>query len=239
MKIAAVAVVVLLGALCPCLMAQVSTPINILWQAAANWTGDLPCGGWDCDCVFRNSKGCCCVAVPLFQLEETTFMRMVDLWKDLNSLSNKIQEITARRNVAFAASLTQITGCFGPFNKNVSISYCNVTLNQGYGYNQALGTFTAPRAGLYSFSYTVYSNVGAEGERIYYKVQLMKDGQVIASSWEDNREDSEDSATQTVLLQLKQGNQVYMELVLGRFLCADTQGYNSFSGYLVYPMSDI
>lgn len=60
----------------------------------ANWTRDLPCGGWDCDCVFRNSKGCCCVAVPLFQLEETTFMRMVDLWKDLNSLSNKIQEIT-------------------------------------------------------------------------------------------------------------------------------------------------
>lgn len=101
------------------------------------------------------------------------------------------------------------------------------------------GTFTAPRAGLYSFSYTVYSNVGAEGERIYYKVQLMKDGQVIASSWEDNREDSEDSAMQTVLLQLKQGNQVYMELVLGRFLCGDTQGYNSFSGYLVYPMSDI
>lgn len=101
------------------------------------------------------------------------------------------------------------------------------------------GTFTAPRAGLYSFSYTVYSNVGAEGERIYHKVQLMKDGQVIASSWEDNREDSEDSATQTVLLQMKQGNQVYMELVLGRFLCADTQGYNSFSGYLVYPMSDI
>lgn len=99
------------------------------------------------------------------------------------------------------------------------------------------GTFTAPRAGLYSFSYTVYSNLGAEGERIYHKVQLMKDGQVIASSWEDNREDSEDSATQTVFLQLKQGNQVYVELVLGRFLCADTQGYNSFSGYLVYPLS--
>lgn len=98
------------------------------------------------------------------------------------------------------------------------------------------GTFTAPCAGLYSFSYTVYSTLGAEGERIYHKVQLMKDGQMITSSWEDNREDSEDSATQTVLLQLKQGNQIYVELVLGRLLCADTQGYNSFSGYLVYPL---
>lgn len=101
------------------------------------------------------------------------------------------------------------------------------------------GTFTAPRAGLYSFSYTVYSNSGADGERLYHKVQLMKDGQVIASSWEDNREDAEDSATQVVLLPLKKGNQVYIELVLGRFVCGDTQSYNSFSGYLVYPVSDI
>lgn len=101
------------------------------------------------------------------------------------------------------------------------------------------GAFTAPRAGLYSFSYTVYSSLGAEGERIYHKVQLVKDGQVVASSWEDNREDSEDSATQSALLPLKQGSQVYIELVLGRFLCADTQGYNSFSGYLVYPFSNI
>ncbi|MCJ8740177.1 hypothetical protein PDJAM_G00055920 [Pangasius djambal] len=195
MKIAAVAVLGLLGALCPCLRAQGSSPLDTVWQAAANWTGTLPCGGWDCECAFRKPKGCCCVTAPLFQLEEATFMRMVGLWKDLHSLSNQIEEVT--------------------------------------------GTFTAPRAGLYSFSYTVYSNVGAEGERIYHKVQLMKEGQVIASSWEDNREDSEDSATQTVLLQLKQGNQVYVELVLGRFVCADTQGYNSFSGYLVYPLSDM
>ncbi|TSN57743.1 Complement C1q-like protein 4 [Bagarius yarrelli] len=239
MKVTAVVVLGLLGTLTLFFKAQASTSLDVLWQAAANWTGTLPCGGWDCQCLFRNPKGCCCVAVPVFQLEEATFMRMMGLWKDLNSLNNKIQEITGGRNVAFMATMTPITGCFGPFNKNVSISYCNVSLNQAYGYNPALGTFTAPRAGLYSFSYTVYSNVGAEGERLYHRVQLMKDGQVIASSWEDNREDAEDSASQTVLLPLKQGNQVYLELVLGRFLCADTQGYNSFSGYLVYPLSDI
>ncbi|XP_053503673.1 cerebellin 18 [Ictalurus furcatus] len=239
MKIAVVAVLGLMGALCPCSMAQASSTLDTIWQAAANWTGTLPCGGWDCECEFRKPKGCCCVAAPLFQLEEATFMRMVGLWNDLRNLSTQIEEVTVGHHVAFVATMVAMTGCFGPFNKNVPISYCNVSLNQGYGYNPALGTFTAPRAGLYSFSYTVYSNLGAEGERIYHKVQLMKDGQVIASSWEDNREDSEDSATQTVLLQLKQGNQVYVELVLGRFLCADMQGYNSFSGYLVYPLSVI
>lgn len=47
--------------------------------------------------------------------------------------------IPGGHNVAFLATMTPITGCLGPFNKNVSISYCNVTLNQGYGYNPALG----------------------------------------------------------------------------------------------------
>lgn len=66
----------------------------------------------------------------------------------------------------------------------------------------------------------------------------MKNGQLIASSWEDNREDSEDSSTQTVLLQLRRGCQVYIELLSGRQLCGDTQGYNTFSGYLIYPFSE-
>ncbi|KAM9468594.1 cerebellin 18 [Clarias gariepinus] len=238
-KIVAVAVLGLLGALCPCLKAQTSTPLDIIRQAAANFTGTLPCGGWDCACTFKKPGGCCCVTAPLFQLEESTFTQMVGLWKDLQDLNNQIEEVTGGRNISFAATITPMTGCFGPFNRNVSISYNNVSLNLGYGYNPSMGTFTAPRAGLYSFSYTVYSNLGADGERLYHKVQLMKDGQVIASSWEDNREDAEDSATQVVLLPLKKGNQVYIELVLGRFVCGDTQSYNSFSGYLVYPVSDI
>ncbi|RXN13272.1 complement C1q 4 [Labeo rohita] len=100
------------------------------------------------------------------------------------------------------------------------------------------GTFTAPHAGLYSFSFTAYSSVGSAGQRLYQKVQLMKNGQLIASSWEDNREDSEDSSTQTVLLQLRRGCQVYVELLSGRQLCGDTKGQNTFSGYLVYPFSD-
>ncbi|XP_072547853.1 cerebellin 18 [Salminus brasiliensis] len=239
MKTAVVAVLGLLGALCLSSRTEATTAWDIVRQSAANWTGVLPCGGWDCECEFRNPKGCCCVAGQLFQLEEATFMRMVGLWKGLTSLNEQIDEVTGGRNIAFAASMTPITSCFGPFTRNVSMPYQNITLNQGYGYNGALGAFTAPHAGLYSFSYTVYSSVGPAGERIYHKVQLVKDGQVIASSWEDNREDSEDSATQTVLLQLRQGNQVYVELVSGRFLCADSQGYNSFSGFLVYPLPEL
>lgn len=97
------------------------------------------------------------------------------------------------------------------------------------------GIFTAPRHGLYSFSFTVYSKMGGEGERMYYKVQLMRNGEVAASIWEDNREDSEDSSSQSVLLSLQQGGQVYVELLSGRQLCGNVEGLNTFSGSLIYP----
>lgn len=47
--------------------------------------------------------------------------------------------VTGERSIAFAARLSSTSGCFGPFNKNVSISYQNVSLNHGYGYNPAMG----------------------------------------------------------------------------------------------------
>lgn len=98
------------------------------------------------------------------------------------------------------------------------------------------GIFTAPRSGIYSFSISVYSKVGGEaGGRMYYKVQIMRNGEVVASTWEDNREDSEDSSSQTVLLSLEQGGQVYVELLNGRQLCGNFEGRNIFTGSLIYP----
>ncbi|XP_051718516.1 cerebellin 18 [Ctenopharyngodon idella] len=224
--------------LCLCSSAEAATTIDLLRETAVSWTGTLPCGGWDCECAFRSQQGCCCVAKPLFELEEATFIRLVGLWEGLSRLNSQIEEVTAGCKIAFTAAMLPMSGCLGPFTSNMSISYQSVSLNQGNGYNAALGTFTAPHAGLYFFSFSAYSKVGDAGERLYQKVQLMKNGQLIASSWEDNREDSEDSSTQTVLLQLRRGCQVYTELLSGRQLCGDTQGHNTFSGYLIYPFSE-
>uniref|UniRef100_A0A9J8D2S4 Cerebellin 18 n=1 Tax=Cyprinus carpio carpio TaxID=630221 RepID=A0A9J8D2S4_CYPCA len=226
-----------------CSRAEATTAFDLLRETAVSYTGSLPCGGWDCECAFRRQKSCCCVAQPLFDLEEATFMRMVGLWEGLSHLNSQIEELTAGCKIAFTAAMLPMSGCLGPFNSNMSISYQSVSLNQGNGYNPALepashSTFTAPHAGLYSFSFTAYSNVGSAGQRLYQKLQLMKNGQLMASSWEDNREDSEDSSSQTVLLQLRRGCQVYVELMSGRQLCGDTQGQNTFSGYLVYPFSE-
>ncbi|CAB1348709.1 unnamed protein product [Coregonus sp. 'balchen'] len=226
MKLVAVSALCLWGVLCLCASVKAIGTLELMRDAAVAWTGVLPCGKWDCECAFKSQQGCCCVANEMSTLEDQTFMRMVDMWEQLIRLDNDIEEVTGNNKIAFTAAMKSRSDCFGPFTSNVPIRYYTISLNQGNGYNDALGTFTAPRAGLYSFSFTAYSNVGVDGERLYHKVQLIKNNEVVASVWEDNREDMEDSSTQSVLVSLRQGDQVYVELLSGRSLCGNTKEFN-------------
>uniref|UniRef100_A0A3B4UE01 Cerebellin 18 n=1 Tax=Seriola dumerili TaxID=41447 RepID=A0A3B4UE01_SERDU len=213
---------------------------------ALQWKGPLPCDKWDCNCTFNRQRGCCCGANDFYQVEEDTFIRIKYLWHDISTLNERVQALTAGVKVAFKATIdpniaVAIPGstdhCFGPFNTNVPIPYATVTLNDGMGYNPSLGVFTAPCAGVYVFSITVYSSV-EENKRLYHKVQLMLNANPTASVWENNREDGEDSATQVVVLELQRGDQVYVELVSGRKLCKYLD-YNIFTGYILYPFDGL
>ncbi|KAM4603891.1 cerebellin 18 [Polymixia lowei] len=154
----------------------------------------------------------------------------------MSELDDSIRETLGGSRVAFTASLGPREHCFGPFSNNISIPYGVITLNHGNGYKPALGTFTAPRPGLYSFSFSAYSRVRWGQEKVRYQVQLMRNGEVIASGWEDHRLDWEDTSSQAqVLVHLARGGQVRVELLAGRQLCGDVKGRNVFSGYLVYP----
>lgn len=158
------------------------------------------------------------------------------------TLHHKVKALSASTKIAFKATMNSSIAtpqpdlnvkCFGPFNINVSLSFSVVTLNDGNGYNPALGIFTAPCGGVYVFSFTIYSFVG-ERKRLYHKVTLMMNGEQAASVWENNREDGEDSATQIVVLELQQGDQVYLEMMSGRNICKHLE-YNIFTGFMLYP----
>ncbi|XP_062393381.1 cerebellin-2-like [Sardina pilchardus] len=209
-----------------------------LREAALQVSGPLPCGEWDCECAFTRQRGCCCAAHDFFNLEERVFTQMMGQWGALKQLNGQIEALAGGRQVAFTAAMTPMTSCFGPFTVDVPIPYREVSLNSASGYNPALGLFTAPREGVYSFSFSVYSNVGSGGERLYHHAVLMQDGRPVASVWEDNRDDGQDSATHTVLLTLPPGGQVYVALQSGRELCGDTQRRNVFSGYLLYATEE-
>ncbi|XP_075320398.1 cerebellin 18 [Odontesthes bonariensis] len=214
---------------------RAKTAISTLRAAAVVWEGELPCRRWDCECAFKHQPGCCCGAPELQEVEDQIFVRMLDLWNSMSQLGDSILEVIGGTGVAFTVSMSQRANCIGPFTRNSPIAYDIIRLNRGSGYNPTLGIFTAPCSGLYSFSFSVYSKLGKAGDRMYYKVQLMRNGEVMASTWEDNREDLEDSSSQTVLLPLQQGGQVYIELLSGRQLCGNAEGLNTFSGFLIYP----
>ncbi|KAL2096599.1 hypothetical protein ACEWY4_008747 [Coilia grayii] len=235
----AVAALCLLGVLCASRDVVASTMFELMKQTAVSFTGTLPCGDWDCDCAFRRQRGCCCVANDAVDLEDETISRMIHIWEGISQLTDQVSELTGDSSkLAFTAKdirMENNNNCFGPFTTNVPIPFDNVPLNLGNGYNPTLGVFTAPYTGYYSFSYTIYSNVGAANNRLYYLVHLMLDSEVLASSWEDNREDSEDSASQTVVVKVRRGCQVYVQLQSGRQLCGQEAGRSSFSGFLLFP----
>ncbi|XP_041851252.1 cerebellin 18 [Melanotaenia boesemani] len=230
------------GSLFLCGHVEAQTAAEMLKDAALQWKGPLTCEKWDCNCTFNRQRSCCCAANDMHQIEEETFTRIKNLWHKINTLNNRVQAFTDGFKVAFKASMDPSIAilapgstdyCFGPFNANMPIPYASVTLNTGNGYNPSLGVFTAPAPGTYVFSFTVYSSVEQNG-RLYHKVQLMKNGVIVVGVWENNREDSEDSATQVVALELLRGDQVYLELMSGRKLCTSLN-YNIFTGYIVYP----
>ncbi|XP_068567665.1 cerebellin 18 [Cebidichthys violaceus] len=219
-----------------------SAGIERLKEAALQWEGERkwPCVKWDCNCAFQHQRGCCCAADRMFKLEEDVYGRVKYLWHDIISLEYKVKKLTDYSQIAFKATMVLTAGstniCFGPFNTNVPIPYSNVSLNDANGYHPSLGVFTAPCAGVYVFSFTVYSKVGRD-ELLYHKVQLMKNGVVAVSVWENNREDFEDNGNHVLVLKLQRGDQVYTELMIGRKLCGQLN-YNIFTGYILYPDAD-
>ncbi|XP_030600169.1 cerebellin 18 [Archocentrus centrarchus] len=236
-------VLFLLGSLLLCTQVEAQSPnILILKQAALAWQGPLTCEQSDCNCTFTEQRGCCCAASDLFQIEDEVLQKLAYSWNGITTLKSRVQALTDGIKVAFKATMDPSIAiatpgtterCFGPFNTNIAVPFSSVTLNTGNGYNPSLGIFTAPNPGVYVFSFTAYSSALETG-RLYHKVQLMKNGKHGAAVWENNREDTEDSATQVVVLEMQRGDQVYLELMSGRKLCTNLQD-SIFTGYMLYP----
>ncbi|CAL8318631.1 unnamed protein product [Lota lota] len=133
--------------------------------------------------------------------------------------------------VAFTAALGHPAG---PFRRDTTVRYDQVLSNVGGGYDQATGTFTAVVPGTYFFSYTMYNNNVGKPNSV---LSLMKNGDRLVSTWDTAAEgDVHDSATNAAVVELVAGDGVSVNMDARRVLYDDAHNYNTFSGFLLFPL---
>ncbi|KAK2822866.1 hypothetical protein Q5P01_022931 [Channa striata] len=114
--------------------------------------------------------------------------------------------------------------------ENQPIPFLNVISNQQGHYNPLLGIYTAPVNGTYVFSFHL-----AVANRVL-KVGLFRNLFPIVRTTEAN---NQATASQTVVLHLTMGDQVWLQVKNGvtNGIYTDSESSSTFSGYLLYPDS--
>lgn len=67
-------------------------------------------------------------------------------------------------------------------------------------------------------------------------VSVMKNGERLTSVWDTSGTDSNDMGSNAVIIPLKVGDNVYVQLEPNRVVYDDGMNYNTFSGFLLFPM---
>uniref|UniRef100_A0A671VX85 Complement C1q-like protein 4 n=1 Tax=Sparus aurata TaxID=8175 RepID=A0A671VX85_SPAAU len=134
---------------------------------------------------------------------------------------------TGKTKVAFSASMNK-GGAYGPFNTDVTLGYNKVYTNIGDAYNSSTGVFTAPVAAVYHFTFFYHA-----GGHHASKLELFKNSQMIArSSDHQTGSDTADNGGNAVVLQLQQGDRVYVRMPASHHVWA-ADNSTSFSGFLL------
>lgn len=148
--------------------------------------------------------------------------------KDVEELK---KESADRPNVAFSAGLTT-AGDVGPFNTETTLIYSQVISNTGQAYNLHTGIFTAPVKGFYYFRFTALNyRKGLHGG-----VRLYHNSKSIIYNEDYNTDSHNEYVSNAVILELQEGDVVYMRLPSGRGVHDNGANHSTFSGFLLFPM---
>ncbi|XP_043935002.1 cerebellin-1-like [Protopterus annectens] len=200
----------------------------------SNNTPNLPAANSDCS---SDSESCsCCMMKQLLQtLENRVNWSINFLMQQLNSVTDQLNQVKLSK-IAFSAGLPYSETCFSSSNINITLIYSDVFVNLGGAYSSTTGVFTAPKKGVYSFTFTVYTKVPVTANTMKMAVYLDRNSEPIVAVHDVNGSDVEDSATNNVILQLNTGDTVSVKLVQQMSICDPGGHYNSFSGFLLFPM---
>ncbi|XP_016107408.1 complement C1q-like protein 3 [Sinocyclocheilus grahami] len=111
------------------------------------------------------------------------------------------------------------------------LKFDDVVTNLGNHYDPSSGKFTCSIPGIYFFVYHVLMR-GGDGTSMW--ADLCKNNQVRASAIAQDADQNYDYASNSVILHLEPGDEIYIKLDGGKAHGGNNNKYSTFSGFMVY-----
>ncbi|XP_078385983.1 C1q-related factor [Cetorhinus maximus] len=111
------------------------------------------------------------------------------------------------------------------------LKFDDVVTNLGNHYDGSSGKFTCSIPGTYFFTYHVLMR-GGDGTSMW--ADLCKNGQVRSSAIAQDADQNYDYASNSVILHLDAGDEVYVKLDGGKAHGGNNNKYSTFSGFIIY-----
>ncbi|XP_016308107.1 cerebellin-2-like isoform X1 [Sinocyclocheilus anshuiensis] len=115
-------------------------------------------------------------------------------------------------------------------NTSMTIYFDQVLVNIGNYFDLKASAFTAPRRGIYSFSFHVVKVYN----RQTIQVNLMQNEYPVISAFAGDQDVTREAASNGVLLMVEREDRVYLKLERGNLMGG--WKYSTFSGFLVFPL---
>ncbi|XP_029942014.1 complement C1q-like protein 2 [Salarias fasciatus] len=112
------------------------------------------------------------------------------------------------------------------------LKFDDVITNLGNNYDAGTGKFTCHVSGIYFFTYHVLMR-GGDGTSMW--ADLCKNGQVRASAIAQDADQNYDYASNSAVLHLDSGDEVFVKLDGGKAHGGNNNKYSTFSGFILYP----
>ncbi|TRY89104.1 hypothetical protein DNTS_004575, partial [Danionella cerebrum] len=111
------------------------------------------------------------------------------------------------------------------------LKFDDVVTNLGNHYDPSTGKFTCSIPGIYYFTYHVLMR-GGDGTSMW--ADLCKNQQVRASAIAQDADQNYDYASNSAILHLEPGDEVYIKLDGGKAHGGNNNKYSTFSGFIIY-----
>ncbi|KAG5266315.1 hypothetical protein AALO_G00229610 [Alosa alosa] len=165
------------------------------------------------------------------QQREELRLAKAQVEKQIDALKNEVRP----SNVAFSTSFSVKTDKhIGPLKTDTTLLFDLVFTNVGNAYDTTTGLFTAPLKGVYQFNYHIFAG-GDQGAGHGAGAKLFKNKDEVVTAY-NHVAPHDINTSQSVILQLQEGDTVCLLLEAGWWVAAYTGHLTTFSGHLLFAV---